>query len=132
MRATWAKHMIIPSSTPAGRVTSSQVKTQILALRQAGSVRLDDEETNALAYALDGISSARVVLFGSRVEPHRRGGDVDVLILTDASAYETSKRVATRFYSRCEEKIDVVVLPEKGALPEQQAFIEAIEGMGIS
>ena len=101
-------------------------------LSQAGRVRLDAEEIDALAYALDGLAPDRVALFGSRVESDRRGGDVDLLILSDAPAYELSKRVATRFFSRCEEKIDVVVLPAHGATPEQQAFLDSIKGIDLA
>ena len=57
-------------------------------LSQAGRVRLDTEEIDALAYALDGLAPERVALFGSRVEPDRRGGDVDLLNLRDAPACE--------------------------------------------
>lgn len=101
-------------------------------LSQAGRVRLDTQEIDALAYALEGLGPERVALFGSRVEPDRRGGDVDLLILSDAPAYELSKRVATRFFSRCEEKIDVVVLPAHGATPGQQAFLDSIKSVDLA
>ena len=101
-------------------------------LSQTGRVRLDTEEIDALAYALDGLAPDRVALFGSRVESDRRGGDVDLLILSDAPAYELSKRVATRFFSRCEEKIDVVVLPAHGATAEQQAFLDSIKSIDLA
>lgn len=101
-------------------------------LSQTGRVRLDTEEIDALAYALDGLTPDRVALFGSRVESDRRGGDVDLLILSDAPAYELSKRIATRFFSRCEEKIDVVVLPAHGATTEQQAFLASIKGIDLA
>ena len=72
-----------------------------------------------------------MALFGSWVEPGRRGGDVDLPILSDAPAYELSKRVATRFFTRCEERIDVVVLPAHGATREQQAFLDSIKGIDL-
>ena len=116
----------IPNRTPV-----NQIHQTLNLLSQTGRVRLDTEEIDALAYALDGLAPERVALFGSRVEPDRRGGDVDLLILSDAPAYELSKRVATRFFSRCEEKIDVVVLPVHGATPEQQAFLDLIKGVDL-
>ena len=109
----------------------NQIHQTLNLLSQAGRVRLDTEEIDALAYALEGLAPERVALFGSRVEPDRRGGDVDLLILSDAPAYELSKRVATRFFSRCEEKIDVVVMPAHGATPEQQAFLDSITGVDL-
>ena len=109
----------------------NQIHQTLNLLSQTGRVRLDTEEIDALAYALDGLTPVRVALFGSWVEPGRRGGDVDLLILSDAPAYELSKRVATRFFSRCEEKIDVVVLPAHGATREQQAFLDSIKGIDL-
>ena len=100
----------------------NQVHQTLSVLTQTGRVRLDREEIDALAYALDGLVPERVALFGSRVEPDRRGGDVDLLILSDAPAHELSKRVATRFFSRCEEKIDVVVLPRTAPHPSSKHF----------
>ncbi len=95
-------------------------------LRQAGAVRIDAEEAAALADALQGIPG-EVWLFGSRVDPQRRGGDVDVLLLTDQPAFETAQTVATRFFSRCEERIDVVVFDPASLNAEQQAFLNHIK-----
>jgi hypothetical protein len=65
-------------------------------LRKSRAIRLDAEEAAALADALQGISG-EAWLFGSRIEPQRRGGDIDDLLLTDQPAFETSQTVATRF-----------------------------------
>lgn len=108
------------------------LKQSLSDLQRCGRVRLDLEEIDALAYALDGVSAASIALFGSRTEPERRGGDIDLLLLTDSPAFETSRRVATRFFERCEEKIDVVVLPPDGGLPEQRAFLASIHRIELT
>ena len=95
-------------------------------LRGAGKVRLDADESAALAYALSAAPPGEIALFGSRVEPNRRGGDIDVLLLTDAPAFETSQALAVRFFSRCEEKIDVVVINPNTLTPEQQDFLDRL------
>lgn len=96
------------------------------ALRRMGKVRLDADETAALAYALRAAPPGEIALFGSRVDPECRGGDIDVLLLTDAPAFETAQDIAVRFFSRCEEKIDVVVIDPHTALPEQRDFLDRI------
>lgn len=101
-------------------------------LRRSGTVRLDDEESEALAYALDNVPASEIALFGSRVEPGRRGGDIDVLVRTDEPAFETSQAVAVRFFSRCEEKIDVVVLRPGAITPEQQEFLSRIHKVSLT
>ncbi len=95
-------------------------------LRGAGKVRLDADESAALAYALSAAPPGEIALFGSRVEPNRRGGDIDVLVLTDAPAFETSQALAVRFFSPCEEKIDVVVINPNTLTPEQQDFLDRL------
>lgn len=101
-------------------------------LQRCGRVRLDREEIDALVYALDGVPAASVALFGSRTQAERRGGDIDLLVLTEEPAFETSRRVATRFFERCEEKIDVVVLPPGGGVPEQRAFLASINRVDLA
>ncbi|MDP1607259.1 MAG: nucleotidyltransferase domain-containing protein [Rhodocyclaceae bacterium] len=100
-------------------------------LRQSGAIRLDAEESAALAEALQGIPG-EVWLFGSRVDQARRGGDVDVLLLTDQPAFETSQTVATRFFSRCEERIDVVVFDPARLNVEQQEFLNRIKRVRLA
>ena len=96
-------------------------------LRRTGQARLDAEESSALAYALSIAPPGEIALFGSRVEPIRRGGDIDVPLLTDAPVFETAQAVAVRFFSRCEEKIDVVVINPATITPEQQDFLDRIQ-----
>ena len=66
-----------------------EIATRLTALRQSGRIRLDDEECAALAHALDNVPASEIAHFGSRVQPDRRGGDIDVLLLTEAPAFET-------------------------------------------
>ena len=94
-------------------------------------VRLDAEEVAALTEALRDVQG-EVWLFGSRTEPSRRGGDIDILVLTDQPAFETSRAIATRFFSRCEEKIDVVVLDPAHLTPEQKDFLARIGKVRIA
>ncbi len=96
------------------------------ALRQSGAIRLDAEEAIALEAALEGVSG-EAWLFGSRVDPQRRGGDVDILLLTNQPGFETSQAVATRFFARCEERIDVIVFNPAQLSDEQQAFLQHIK-----
>lgn len=111
---------------------NTALKHRLVELQRAGRVRLDDDEIDALAYALEDVPASRVALFGSRAQPHRRGGDIDLLVLSSAPAFEASRRIATRFFSRCEEKIDVVVLPPDGGRPEQRAFLESIQPVELA
>ena len=100
-------------------------------LRQTGVIRLDAEEATALEAAIQGVPG-EAWLFGSRVEPQRRGGDVDLLLLTDQPGFETSQAVATRFFARCEERIDVIVFNPARLNDEQQAFLNHIKRVRLA
>lgn len=95
---------------------------KLTALRAAGAVRLDDDETEALSVALAGVPG-EVWLFGSRVGSGRRRGDIDIMVLTREPAFETSQKVATRFFSSCEEKVDVAVFDPDWVTAEQAEFL---------
>lgn len=73
-------------------------------------MRLDKEEKTALKFALKGFKG-EVYLFGSRVDHKRRGGDIDLLLIPKkkTNALKLSLKIQARFFSLCEEKIDVIV-----------------------
>lgn len=73
-------------------------------------MRLDTEEKEALRFALKDFRG-KVYLFGSRLDNTKKGGDIDILLIPQRKlpSLKLSLKVQTRFFSRCEEKIDVVV-----------------------
>lgn len=52
-------------------------------------------------------------------------------MLTGAPAFETSQRIAMRFFSHCEEKIEVVVMNPDRLTPGLQAFLAGIQVIRI-
>lgn len=89
-------------------------------------MRLDAEQTSALEYALDLITD-EVYLFGSRLDPSRKGGDIDLLVFSKQDSFQLSQQITLRFFEKCEEKIDVVVMDPSRLTDEQQAFLNLIE-----
>lgn len=55
-----------------------------------------------------------------------------MLILTREPAFETSRKVAMRFFSMCEEKIDVVVFDPEQLTAEQTDFISRINRVRLA
>lgn len=85
-------------------------------------MRLDSDQKAALEYALADVEG-EVYLFGSRAEKGRKGGDVDILIFTKRDPYQLSREVSVKYFSKCEEKIDVVVMDKDNLTEEQEAFL---------
>ena len=94
------------------------------------SIRLDEEQKKALFKAIEGVSG-EVYLFGSRVDPEKRGGDVDLLIFTDKDPFKISLEISTRYFMECEEKTDVVVIDPQKQTEEQTAFLASLEMLRI-
>ena len=88
-------------------------------------MRLDAAELRAVRHALADVAGP-AFLFGSRVDDNARGGDIDVLVFSNEEPYRLSQRIATAFFSECEEKIDVVVMNPDRLTPEQEAFLNVI------
>lgn len=88
-------------------------------------MRLDAEERQALDAALEGIEGG-VFLFGSRTDPDSAGGDIDLLVFSAADPGRLARRIATRFFTCCEERIDVLVVNPAAITPEQAAFIATL------
>ncbi len=112
--------------------TSSHVAQSLGTLRASHAVRLDDAEVSALAAALDGVSASSIELFGSRTDATARGGDIDILILSDAPRLETARRVSSRFFMHCEERIDVVVLDPARLSIAEKAFLRSLRRVRIA
>lgn len=126
---TQVEHRNIPTRSPAPNLVEP-VQGPLRELVRRHSLRLDAEEIQAIESALRDVD-APVYLFGSRADPQRRGGDIDLLIFTEAPAFELSRQIATRFFSRCEEKIDVIVMNPHQLTGEQRAFLDAVQGIRI-
>lgn len=73
-------------------------------------MRLDEQEKEGLRFALKNFKG-EVYLFGSRLDDKKKGGDIDLLLIPERRkvSLKLSLRIQTRFFSRCEERIDVVV-----------------------
>jgi len=75
---------------------------------------------------LQGLPPSEVYLFSSRLDLKKRGGDIDILIFSEANLFQPSHQVAVKFFEKCEKKIDVLVMNPNHLTEEQQAFLNQI------
>ena len=79
-------------------------------------VRLSKKEKDALKFSLEDFSGD-VYVFGSRIDMNKKGGDIDLLLVPqdNENSLELSLKVQSKFFSICEEDIDVAVYDEKNS-----------------
>jgi predicted nucleotidyltransferase len=76
-------------------------------------MRFDKKEMDALIYALKNFKG-KVYVFGSRLDDTKKGGDIDIMIVPNKkiNALKLPIEIQRRFFSRCEQKLDVIVFKE--------------------
>ena len=92
----------------------------------SSQLRLDAAERRALARALAGVEG-RFFLFGSRTDPTKKGGDIDLLVVSEAdSAYKLEQEITVRFQMELDTKIDVTVVTPSEFAAAQTPFLQLI------
>jgi predicted nucleotidyltransferase len=74
-------------------------------------MRLHQKQIKILKDKLKSISStAKIYLFGSRVDDSKRGGDIDLLIVSDEVSKKDLRLIRVEFFKHFgEQKIDIVL-----------------------
>jgi len=88
-------------------------------------VRISEEDIFIIkSTILKYIQNAKIILFGSRIDDNKKGGDIDLLFLTDKKlTFAQKSRFKNDFFQRFgEQKIDIVNF----TFDEQTAFKDII------
>lgn len=95
-------------------------------------MRLDKNEIRALKFALEDFVGD-VYLFGSRLDSVKTGGDIDLLLLPKIKTNELklSLKIQTKFFSKCEQKIDVVLYDDGPFCREIMGYAKRLDIKGI-
>jgi predicted nucleotidyltransferase len=74
-------------------------------------MRLKDSEQFAILSTVKCLDkNARVYLFGSRVDDTKKGGDIDLLVMSDSLTREDKRTIKIKLYELLgEQKIDLVL-----------------------
>ena len=81
-------------------------------------MRLSSEEVGLLKSTIHNFDkNAEVYLFGSRVDDTKRGGDIDLLVLSRLFGKEAKRALRMAFFNRFgEQKMDILI--DDGTLQE--------------
>ena len=89
-------------------------------------MRLKETEQNAIRSTIANLDQdASVYLFGSRVDESKKGGDIDLLIMSDKLTRTDKRTIKIKLYDLIgEQKIDIVL-----ASDDSDPFVKlALEG----
>ena len=91
-------------------------------------MRLRKSEKESIIKAIKNIDpDSRIYLFGSRVHDDRKGGDIDILVMSEKITFDDKMAIKKKVYSEIEEqKIDIIV-SKSGDEP----FVKMIFEQGI-
>jgi len=72
--------------------------------------------------------NVRIILFGSRVYDNKKGGDIDLYVITNNPSIEKKGQFWVELQERLgEQKIDIILSEDKNRTIEQAALKEGIE-----
>ncbi len=92
-------------------------------------MRLDNKEKNAITSAiLQSDPEAKIYLFGSRTDDLKKGGDIDILIISNNLSSNDKIPILRRIFELIDEqKIDLIIAKDTSDPFVQLAFNTAIK-----
>lgn len=91
-------------------------------------MRLKEKEVKIIRKCINDLDNgAKVYLFGSRVDDLQKGGDIDLLIISQKLGYEDRIKIIQRFYEKLgEQKIHLII-----AKDTTNPFVKVVYNKGI-
>jgi len=74
-------------------------------------MRLKEDEKQVIVQAIKKFdSNACIYLFGSRVDNAKRGGDIDILVISKKLTYDDKIKIKSIFFKKLDDqKIDLII-----------------------
>lgn len=89
-------------------------------------MRLYPDEKQVLDRIIENIDG-EVYLFGSRVDDHAKGGDIDILVYTKQNPWELSRKISREFFLALESKLDAIVFDKDHLTKDQKVFVDSLQ-----
>ncbi|NPA14048.1 MAG: nucleotidyltransferase domain-containing protein [Aquificae bacterium] len=92
-------------------------------------VRLKEKEIKTIKEAIFKYDPlAEIILFGSRADPSKKGGDIDLLVISRKIGYQQRRKIRVELLKKLgERKIDLLVVKD----PKETTFCELAYKYGV-
>ncbi|WP_297444268.1 nucleotidyltransferase domain-containing protein [Desulfurobacterium sp.] len=92
-------------------------------------VRLTDKEITKIKEAILSVDpTAEIILFGSRTDLSKRGGDIDILVISSKIDYKDRRRIRVNLFKELgDRKIDLIITPD----PSKDVFTKLAYKYGV-
>ena len=93
------------------------------------NIRLKDREITIIKSAVQKFDkNAEVYIFGSRTDLSKKGGDIDILVISELIDFEQKLKILAEIYKNIgEQKIDLIIAKNKN----ENSFIKHAINSGI-
>ena len=93
------------------------------------AIRLATEETKTISDTIYGFDkNAAIFLFGSRTDESKKGGDIDLLIISGKILYNERRKIKLELLKKLgDRKIDLIIANN----PDKNAFIQFAYKHGV-
>ena len=86
-------------------------------------MRLKNKEIEIIKKVVaEHIASAKIYLFGSRVDSDKRGGDIDIYIVSDNSNYASKIKIKAKLKRLLGKPVDILMHKDFNRIIEQEAL----------
>jgi uncharacterized protein len=93
-------------------------------------IRLNQNQIEALESSINNLCK-EAYIFGSRTNLVKKGGDIDLLVLSKDEPYSLSKKIKRNYLKLIEEKIDVIVIDIDKITELQLSFLNSINRVKV-
>ena len=92
-------------------------------------MRLSEKEKNVIVQAIKELDEkAKIYLFGSRVQSEQKGGDIDLLIISETLGFTDKVSLLVKIKSALgEQKMDLMI--KSARMASEDPFVKSILGL---
>ncbi|EDP73584.1 nucleotidyltransferase domain-containing protein [Hydrogenivirga sp. 128-5-R1-1] len=98
-------------------------------MNRTKKVRLKEEEINVIKTTIKQFDpEAKIFIYGSRADLSKKGGDIDILIISDKISLQEQLKIKAKLITKLgDRKIDLVIAKN----PKETSFVEMIYNQAV-